>query len=521
MKIGTDKPLRVVIYVRVSTEGQAEEEAPLAAQIWECREYALTRGWIVVYVIEDGGISGRTDDRPGFQRMIASAKEKPRPFDGILVWKANRFSRKLEHRITYQALLRRLGIKVISVKEPEFDGALGFLVESILAVVDEFMALQIGEDVLRGQKEIARQGFSAGGRPPKGYRGIKKVVGLRQNGEPIFRTAWEPDPEWKDQALLAFQMAAGGKSFADIVQATGVVANKSSLSTYLHNRAFIGERVYNKQRHLETKAIRITNPEEEWVVVPEAHEAILPQELFERVQQVLSSKRPRTGTTRALSSSYLLTPILWCRRHQCRYVAYPNRERLYYICSERNKKGNSHSPCSLLKKESIETFILQELREEIFTPERVRPMLEDLAANVHTQQEEDQKEAKSIRAKLKKLDAELSNIYKAITEGIPSSQLKKPLEDKLDQQRVLNSRLEQLPGKALKPNQFEATEKAVSNYVNWAWRLLQDGDVIDQKTFLRECIDRMELDGEQVTIYYTFTPIGEEKQEVGFSWLPG
>ena len=98
-------------------------------------------------------------------------------------------SRKLEHRITYQVLLRRLGIKIISVKEPEFDGALGFLVESILAVVDEFMALQIGEDVLRGQKEIARQGYSPGGRPPKGYRTAKKVVGLRQNGEPIFRTA--------------------------------------------------------------------------------------------------------------------------------------------------------------------------------------------------------------------------------------------------------------------------------------------------------------------------------------------
>ena len=59
------------------------------------------------------------------------------------------------------------------------------------------------------------------------------------------------------------------------------MANKSSLSTYLHNRAFIGERVYNKQRHLGTKAIRVTNPEEEWVVVPEVHEAILPQELFE------------------------------------------------------------------------------------------------------------------------------------------------------------------------------------------------------------------------------------------------
>ena len=61
MKIGTDKPLRVVIYVRVSTEGQAEEEVPIAEQIWECREYALTRGWIVVYVIEDGGSVGASE----------------------------------------------------------------------------------------------------------------------------------------------------------------------------------------------------------------------------------------------------------------------------------------------------------------------------------------------------------------------------------------------------------------------------------------------------------------------------
>jgi len=51
--------------------------------------------------------------------------------------------------------------------------------------------------------------------------------------------------------------------------------------------AFLGERVYNKQRHLETKAIRVTNPEEEWVVAPEAHEAILPQELFEQVKQAV------------------------------------------------------------------------------------------------------------------------------------------------------------------------------------------------------------------------------------------
>ena len=160
----SEKPLRAVIYARVSTEAQAEEEVPLTAQVNECEEYIRAHGWDLVEVIRDGGISGRTDERPGFQRMITMAKEKPRPFEVIVAWKANRLSRKLEHRLTYQALLRRRGVKVVLVKEPEFDGALGFLVESVLAVVDEFLTLQIGEDTLRGQKEIARQGYSAGGR---------------------------------------------------------------------------------------------------------------------------------------------------------------------------------------------------------------------------------------------------------------------------------------------------------------------------------------------------------------------
>ena len=502
MKIGTDKPLRVVIYVRVSTEGQAEEEVPIAAQIWECREYALTRGWIVVYVIEDGGISGRTDDRPGFQRMIASAKEKPRPFDAILVWKANRLSRKLEHRITYQALLRRLGIKIISVKEPEFDGALGFLVESILAVVDEFMALQIGEDVLRGQKEIARQGYSPGGRPPKGYRTAKKVVGLRQNGEPIFRTAWEPDPEWRDQALLAFQMAAGGKSFANIVQATGVVANKSSLSTYLHNHAFIGERVYNKQRHLETKAIRVTNPEEEWVVVPEAHEAILPQELFERVQQVLGNKRRSNFTDRAQRSDYLLSGLLWCHKHQCHYVGWANQSREYYACSLRNKNLIPASECRLLKKAAIEEFILNAVSDEILQPSTVRRGL----AAIEEEAKKDRKDANgglaTLEGQVTQLEEELSRYQKAISQGVDPSALAEPMNGCYEKLVEARSALNQVESSRLAD--FEFTDELVEEVIQAARRRLMGESSEETKHYLRELVDSVEVVSEDVTIRYAF-----------------
>ena len=456
----------------------------------------------MVDVIEDGGISGRTDERPGFQRLIALAKEKPRPFDVIVVWKANRFSRKLEHRITYQALLRRQGIKVVSVKEPEFDGALGFLVESILAVVDEFMTLQIGEDVLRGQKEIARQGYSAGGRAPKGYRSAKKVVGLRRSGDPIFRTAWEPDPEWRDKALQAFQMAAEGRSFTEIVQVTGVVANKSSLSTYLHNRAFIGERVYNKQRHVETKAIRVTNPEEEWVVIPDAYEAIVPQELFNEVQQVLGKKRSSHFSDRSLRSDYLLSRLLWCHKHNCHYVGWANQTREYYACSQRNKNLIPASECRLLRKGAIEEFILKVVADEILQPSTVRHGLVAIEEEARREREAANSKAGSLETEVKQVEEELARYQNAITQGVDPRALADPMNlcyEKLD---TLCTKLAEAEHQSR--TDIESTDELVDEVIQSARQYLEEGSRAETKLLLRDLIDRVDITGEEITIRYTF-----------------
>ena len=70
----------VAIYVRVSTEQQAEEEIPIDGQIAQLQAMASQKGWMVYDVVRDEGISGRTDDRPGFQGMIALATQKPPVF---------------------------------------------------------------------------------------------------------------------------------------------------------------------------------------------------------------------------------------------------------------------------------------------------------------------------------------------------------------------------------------------------------------------------------------------------------
>jgi site-specific DNA recombinase len=61
--------------------------------------------------------SGRSASGPQFKEMIAVAKLKNLPFQAILVWKLNRFSRSRVDSVTYKTLLKNRGIRVISINE--------------------------------------------------------------------------------------------------------------------------------------------------------------------------------------------------------------------------------------------------------------------------------------------------------------------------------------------------------------------------------------------------------------------
>lgn len=126
-------------YIRVSTDDQ-EEYSP-DSQVRLIREYARKNGYLLPeeYVFQDDGISAATArKRPAFNRMIALAKEKERPFDAILVLMFSRFARNREESVLYKGLLRKQGISVISVKEPAVDGPFGTLIESIIEWFDEY-----------------------------------------------------------------------------------------------------------------------------------------------------------------------------------------------------------------------------------------------------------------------------------------------------------------------------------------------------------------------------------------------
>ena len=144
----------IALYARVSSEKQDTENS-ISAQLNELRRHAEMNGHIIVAEFTDEAETGKTDRRPGFQKMIAAAKSPDCEFEEIHVWKLSRFSRNREDSILYKSLLRKHGVKVVSINESFDDSASGALTEGMFELIDEFYSRNLADDVTRGMREVA------------------------------------------------------------------------------------------------------------------------------------------------------------------------------------------------------------------------------------------------------------------------------------------------------------------------------------------------------------------------------
>ena len=165
-------------YIRVSTDDQVELSP--ASQLVEIRKWGSANGYIVPdeFVFVDEAKSGRrVTGRDEFRRLIGSAKQKPKPFDAILLWKFSRFARNRDDAVLYKSILRKqLHIEVISIKEPIAEGKLGIIMEAMIEAMDEYYSINLAEDVKRGMEEKHRRG-ELQSTPSFGYAAQDGILG--------------------------------------------------------------------------------------------------------------------------------------------------------------------------------------------------------------------------------------------------------------------------------------------------------------------------------------------------------
>ena len=161
---------RVVIYARFSSHSQTEQS--IEGQLRECYEYAKRQDLLVVAEYIDRALTGTTDKRPEFLRMIEDSKKKT--FDYVLVYQLDRFARNRYDSANYKAKLKKNSVRVLSAKENISEDASGILIEGVLESMAEYYSAELSQKVKRGIRESYEKGYFIGGYGLFGYDIVDK-----------------------------------------------------------------------------------------------------------------------------------------------------------------------------------------------------------------------------------------------------------------------------------------------------------------------------------------------------------
>ena len=255
---------RVALYTRVSTEDQAREGFSLDAQSQRGRSYAQAQGWTVAREYVDEGHSGRTTNRPAYQRMMADKAK----WDSVLVLKMDRIHRNSRNFLAMMDDLALEGKGFASVTENlDTSTAMGRFVMDTIQRIAQLESEQIGERVLVGMEQKARNGGgSLGGPAPVGYR--------RDDGRLV--------PVAKEARAIkeAYRLARAGLPCSGVARQLRKAYpwrawDRWCVRRILRNPVYAGATVWNG------------------IVQAGTHEAVVDPETFNAVQEVMRSKQVR------------------------------------------------------------------------------------------------------------------------------------------------------------------------------------------------------------------------------------
>ncbi len=394
--------MRAVIYARYSSDRQREES--IEGQIRECTAFAKHNDITIIGTYIDRALSARTADRPDFQRMIQDSEKKL--FDTVLIYKLDRFSRDRYDSAHYKHILKKNGVKVLSVKENISDGPEGIILESMLEGMAEYYSAELSQKIHRGQKENALKGKNNGGGIPLGYVLNKQTQKL------------EVDPQTALIVVEVFKRYAEGETVRTIVEdfnarglttSRGKPFNINSFSALLQNRKYIGEYSYQD------------------VVIPDGVPAIVDEDLFFRVQQRVEKNKRAPAKSKA-HEDFLLTTKLFCGKCERMMsgesgTSHTGAKHYYYKCSGAKRKKGCDKKA--VKKDWIERVVVRLTVERVLDEDKINNIIDALVAL----QDSENMALPALRRQLENVEKGIENMLNAIQQGIITDSTKARLDD--------------------------------------------------------------------------------------------
>ena len=442
--------MNVVIYARYSSEKQ--DEASIEGQLKSCRDFIVRNGYTEVrtpYI--DRAMTGTSDKRDNFQQMIADSKSGA--FQGIIVYKFDRFTRSRKHSIIYKELLRKNGVRVISVNETVGDDPNGFIIEGFHELFAEWFIVNLSSNIRRGMDLNASKCLATGGNMALGYKVCKETK------------KYLIDETTAPAVVKIFEMYASGSTMADISRylnahgvktRSGVFFNKNSLQSVLKNRRYLGIYTYKGNETVGGMP------------------RIIEDDLFYRVQEQMERNKKNFGGTRS-KQDFLLTHKLQCGHCGAFMVGDGGTSRNgtkyhYYSCKNAKVKKCGKT---WVTKRVIEDAIVKASRQVIQTDEGIDLIAQKIVAAY--QDGNNVNILENLEKKLGDNERSIKNLLLIVEKGGDFKDIKNRLDELKTEKEMLKQEIE-VEQKAL-----ALTEMATEPHIKFFLKSLRKGDAQNDK----------------------------------------
>lgn len=367
--------MKAALYARVLSEEQVEGYS-VDAQKRAFKTLVEGKDWTIWKEYIDEGKSARTDNinkRPAFKEMVVDALDGN--FDVLVVHKLDCFARNLRITLEYFDKLSKVGISFVSINENmDFSTPWGRLALTLLGGLAQFYSDNLSQETKKGWAERRAQGLYCGLLPFGAIKG--------DDGTPI------PNPDTYPGLVMAFELAAQGKSDREVAQALNTAGyrttgnqgynlfSKDTIRGILNNKFYLGYLPDGNGGWLEGK-----------------HEPFIDEDLWDASQEMRMRNRKSTHTScRSKTKPCSLSGIVYCWYCKGRmHIGCSANGKSRLSCFTRAKGQNCCQPSALVSiyeaqmAEYIKTFHIPENYQEKIM--EAHSKLQSVYDNVHKEGE--------------------------------------------------------------------------------------------------------------------------------------
>jgi len=491
-------PKQVGIWIRVSTEDQAQGESPEHHEK-RARYYAESKEWKVREVYHLEAVSGKSVmQHPETQRMLKDIRSGH--ITGLIFSKLARLARNVRELLDFADIFREQDADLISLQESiDTSTPAGRLFYTMIAAMAQWEREEIASRVAASVPIRAKLGKRIGGQGPFGYHWIEGKLIPHPEEAPIRKLMYELFSEHRRIKTVARLLnEAGHRTRANKFWSAPTVARLISDPTAKGLRRANYTRSTSKGKWSELK------PREEWVLTPV--EPIVSQELWERCNQILE-ERQENGHKPARKAVHLFTGYAFCHCGQKMYVPSNTPK---YVCF--NKECRNKIPI-----DDLEAVFQEQLKGFLLSAEEIGKYLEQAD---QTLQEKTQL-LETLQKEAEKVQAEMDKTYRLYLDDQIASEgfgnRYKPMEQRLKQ---LQEQIPELQGEIdFLRIKLRSSEQVMSEaqdlYSRW-----QDLNQEEKRRVIEAITERITIGKDEVLIDLCYLPTSPNKDMAEREHIP-